>query len=178
MPPRRYNPDTRRDELLERINLDIPGAVAQALREDLGGTVDANNDITAKLLPENSRSHATVITRENGVFCGKRWVEEVFIQLAGDDVTIIWHAGVSQYQGRERCNDFSIGIELEGTDTLAYTDAQYQQLAAVTRALIDRYPDIANNMTGHCDIAPDRKTDPGPAFDWARFRALVSKETT
>ena len=91
MPPRRYNPDTRRDELLERINLDIPGAVAQALREDLGGTVDANNDITAKLLPENSRSHATVITRENGVFCGKRWVEEVFIQLAGDDVTIIWH---------------------------------------------------------------------------------------
>ncbi len=63
MPPRRYNPDTRRDELLERINLDIPGAVAQALREDLGGTVDANNDITAKLLPENSRSHATVITR-------------------------------------------------------------------------------------------------------------------
>ena len=91
MPPRRYNPDTRRDELLERINLDIPGAVAQALREDLGGTVDANNDITAKLLPENSRSHATVITREDGVFCGKRWVEEVFIQLAGDDVTIIWH---------------------------------------------------------------------------------------
>ena len=87
MPPRRYNPDTRRDELLERINLDIPGAVAQALREDLGGTVDANNDITAKLLPENSRSHATVITRENGVFCGKRWVEEVFIQLAGDDGT-------------------------------------------------------------------------------------------
>lgn len=68
MPPRRYNPDTRRDKLLERINLDIPGAVAQALREDLGGTVDANNDITAKLLPENSRSHATVITRENGVF--------------------------------------------------------------------------------------------------------------
>ncbi|MFP1463722.1 N-acetylmuramoyl-L-alanine amidase [Escherichia coli] len=55
-----------------------------------------------------------------------------------------------------------MGIELEGTDTLAYTDAQYQQLAAVTRALIDCYPDIS----GHCDIAPDRKTDPGPAFDW------------
>lgn len=68
MPPRRYNPDTRRDELLERINLDIPGAVAQALREDLGGTVDANNDITAKLLPENSRSHATVITARMAYF--------------------------------------------------------------------------------------------------------------
>lgn len=79
-------------------------------------------------------------------------------------------------RGRERCNDFSIGIELEGTDTLAYTDAQYLQLAAVTRALITLYPLIANNMTGHCDIAPERKTDPGQAFDWARFRALVNKE--
>ncbi|HCJ7750202.1 TPA: N-acetylmuramoyl-L-alanine amidase, partial [Citrobacter freundii] len=68
----------------------------------------------------------------------------------------------------------SIGIELEGTDTLAYTDAQYQQLAAVTNALITRYPAIANNMTGHCNIAPERKTDPGPSFDWARFRALVT----
>ncbi|EHJ84579.1 N-acetylmuramoyl-L-alanine amidase AmpD [Salmonella enterica subsp. enterica serovar Baildon str. R6-199] len=96
-----------------------------------------------------------------------------------------WHAGVSNYQGRERCNDFSIGIELEGTDTLAYTDAQYQQLAAVTRTLIACYPaialslairrsPIADNMTGHCNIAPDRKTDPGPAFDWPRFRALVA----
>ena len=91
MPPRRYNPDYRRDALLERINLDIPTAVAQALREDLGGEVDANNDITAQLLPEDMRSHATVITREDGVFCGKRWVEEVFIQLAGDDVNITWH---------------------------------------------------------------------------------------
>ncbi len=81
---------------------------------------------------------------------------------------------MSNYQGRERCNDFSIGIELEGTDTLAYTDVQYQQLATVTNALITRYPAIANNMTGHCNIAPERKTDPGPSFDWARFRALVT----
>ncbi|MFY1005087.1 N-acetylmuramoyl-L-alanine amidase, partial [Escherichia coli] len=75
-----------------------------------------------------------------------------------------WHAGVSQYQGRERCNDFSIGIELEGTDTLPYTDVQYQQLAAVTRTLISLYPAIAHNVTGHSDIAPQSKTDPGPAF--------------
>ena len=91
MPPRRYNPDYRRDALLERINLDTPAAVAQALCEDLGGEVDANNDITAQLLPAEMRSHATVITREDGVFCGKRWVEEVFIQLAGDDVSVTWH---------------------------------------------------------------------------------------
>lgn len=90
MPPRRYNPDRRRDELLERINLDIPEAVAQALREDLGGDVDPNNDITAQLLDPGHRSHAVVITREDGVFCGKRWVEEVFTQLGGD-VKVEWH---------------------------------------------------------------------------------------
>lgn len=84
-----------------------------------------------------------------------------------------WHAGVSLYQGRERCNDFSIGIELEGTDTLPYADEQYQQLAAITDVLVHVYPAIADHMTGHCDIAPERKTDPGPAFDWSRFRYLV-----
>ncbi len=93
-----------------------------------------------------------------------------------------WHAGVSCYQGRERCNDFSIGIELEGTDTLAYTDAQYRQLAAVTDLLIALYPAIAENIAGHSDIAPVRKTDPGPAFDWIKYRALLSapseKETS
>lgn len=85
-----------------------------------------------------------------------------------------WHAGVSMYQGRERCNDFSIGIELEGTDTTPYTDSQYQQLVAVTQTLIGLYPAIAGNITGHSDIAPARKTDPGPAFDWPRFRAMLT----
>lgn len=84
-----------------------------------------------------------------------------------------WHAGISLYQGRERCNDFSIGIELEGTDTQSYTDEQYHQLAALTRLLIQQYPSIAENMTGHSDIAPGRKTDPGPSFDWHRFRQSV-----
>lgn len=81
-----------------------------------------------------------------------------------------WHAGVSIYQGREACNDFSIGIELEGTDTLPYTDEQYQTLQAVTQLLISHYPQMAEHITGHSDIAPVRKTDPGPAFDWMRFR--------
>ncbi|KLP65350.1 1,6-anhydro-N-acetylmuramyl-L-alanine amidase AmpD [Enterobacter hormaechei] len=84
------------------------------------------------------------------------------------------HAGVSMYQGRERCNDFSIGIELEGTDTTPYTDAQYEKLVAVTQTLIGRYPAIADNITGHSDIAPERKTDPGPAFDWSRFHAMLT----
>lgn len=78
-----------------------------------------------------------------------------------------WHAGISSHQDREQCNDFSIGIELEGTDTVAYTDAQYEALAALTACLQARYPLTA--VRGHCDIAPARKTDPGPSFDWGRY---------
>lgn len=85
-----------------------------------------------------------------------------------------WHAGSSVYQGRENCNDFSIGIELEGTDEVPYTDAQYEQLAALVQALLAAYPTLSpERLTGHSDIAPGRKTDPGPAFDWARLRALL-----
>jgi len=81
-----------------------------------------------------------------------------------------WHAGKSCFQGREACNDFSIGIELEGTDDSPYTDAQYESLVAVTHALLATYPQLtAERITGHADIAPGRKTDPGPAFEWGRF---------
>lgn len=81
-----------------------------------------------------------------------------------------WHAGVSCFKGRERCNDFSIGIEFEGTDEDPYTDAQYREAAEVIAVLMQRYPDIARErIVGHCDIAPGRKTDPGPAFDWAQL---------
>lgn len=85
-----------------------------------------------------------------------------------------WHAGVSQWQGRERCNDFSIGIELEGCDTQPFTDTQYARLARVTQALLAAYPGLSReSITGHSDIAPGRKTDPGPCFDWARYRAAL-----
>ncbi|WP_411705685.1 1,6-anhydro-N-acetylmuramyl-L-alanine amidase AmpD [Edaphovirga cremea] len=81
-----------------------------------------------------------------------------------------WHAGVSQWKGRERCNDFSIGIELEGTDILPFTDVQYRSLIDISELLIGYYPITLENITGHSDIAPGRKTDPGPAFDWPRYR--------
>ena len=85
-----------------------------------------------------------------------------------------WHAGLSKYQDRERCNDFSIGIELEGFDTLDYTDSQYLRLADVVRVLLASYPRLSRQrIAGHSDIAPGRKTDPGPLFDWERFLALV-----
>ncbi len=81
-----------------------------------------------------------------------------------------WHAGVSRYGERENCNDFSVGIELEGTDTTPYTDEQYRRLVELTRALFGQYPALnAKRIVGHCDIAPVRKTDPGESFDWARY---------
>ncbi|RNL59022.1 1,6-anhydro-N-acetylmuramyl-L-alanine amidase AmpD [Zhongshania marina] len=82
-----------------------------------------------------------------------------------------WHAGVSQFDGRENCNDFSIGIELEGSDDCAYSEAQYRELLAVTESLQSYYPAITTaRIVGHCDIAPDRKTDPGAAFDWTYYK--------
>jgi AmpD protein len=88
-----------------------------------------------------------------------------------------WHAGVSSFAGRENCNDFSIGIELEGTDELPFEDAQYQALEALTRELLRAYPQMSGErICGHSDIAPGRKTDPGPCFDWARLRAALEGE--
>ncbi|ASK34835.1 N-acetylmuramoyl-L-alanine amidase [Alcanivorax sp. N3-2A] len=81
-----------------------------------------------------------------------------------------WHAGVSHWNGRDNCNDFSIGIELEGTDTLAYDARQYRALNLLLETLMAAYPKLSRHtVTGHQQIAPGRKTDPGPAFDWSRL---------
>lgn len=86
-----------------------------------------------------------------------------------------WHAGHSCFQGRESCNDFSVGIELEGTDDSRFTDAQYDVLAAITGVLIKEYPAISvDRIVGHSDIAPGRKTDPGRLFDWPKYRGAVA----
>jgi AmpD protein len=85
-----------------------------------------------------------------------------------------WHAGQSSYMGRPACNDFSIGIELEGVDEIAYSTEQYDALAEAVAALCDAYPRLSpDRLVGHSDIAPGRKTDPGPAFDWARANARI-----
>ena len=87
-----------------------------------------------------------------------------------------WHAGKSRYRGREACNDFSVGVELEGTDTLPYEPAQYAALAEVVAALCAAYRRLSpDRVVGHSDIAPGRKTDPGPAFDWPRARRLITE---
>ncbi|HEX4885504.1 MAG TPA: 1,6-anhydro-N-acetylmuramyl-L-alanine amidase AmpD [Casimicrobiaceae bacterium] len=102
-----------------------------------------------------------------------------FVDRAGSVVQFVpcalraWHAGASSWRGRERCNDFSVGIELEGTDTRPYTARQYNRLARLVCTLRQRYP-IAH-VAGHSDVAPGRKTDPGPAFEWRRLGELLGE---
>lgn len=85
-----------------------------------------------------------------------------------------WHAGLSEYCGRSNCNDFSIGIELEGVDDVPYTDVQYEQLSLLITLLLKEYPRLCKEaIVGHSEIAPGRKTDPGPAFDWRRFSQSI-----
>jgi len=107
---------------------------------------------------------------------GVRVSAHVFISRRGRVTQFVpfdrraWHAGVSRWRGRARCNDFSVGIELEGTDTLAYTHSQYAALQRVVQALLAHYPDLGRDtVVGHSEIAPGRKTDPGPLFDWKRL---------
>ncbi len=111
---------------------------------------------------EGLRVSAHFLVRRDGsviqfVPCGKR----------------AWHAGVSSWRGRERCNDFSVGIELEGCDELPFEAAQYESLARLLDALARRYP--LGDVAGHADIAPGRKTDPGPHFEWSRLSALLAE---
>jgi len=112
---------------------------------------------------------------------GLRVSAHVLIRREGEVIQYVpfdkraWHAGVSNFQGQNHCNDFSIGIELEGEDTVPYEPVQYQQLAHLTRVLMQFYPAITQKrIVGHSEVAPGRKTDPGPAFNWKLFFTLLS----
>ncbi|MEW5757794.1 MAG: 1,6-anhydro-N-acetylmuramyl-L-alanine amidase AmpD [Pseudomonadota bacterium] len=115
--------------------------------------------------------------------CGLRVSAHALIRRDGQIIQYVpfhkraWHAGVSCFEDRTACNDFSIGIELEGTDTAPYSEVQYARLIELTAALMRAYPGInPQRITGHEHIAPGRKTDPGPAFDWARYLGAIKSE--
>ncbi|KAF0856871.1 carboxylating nicotinate-nucleotide diphosphorylase [Pantoea dispersa] len=157
MVSRRYNPEHRRQELLKRIQLDIPETVARALQEDLGGDVDADRDITAQLLPQAAQAEARVITREAGVFCGKRWVEEVFTQL-GNNVSITWHVEDGQPLVADQ-----LLFELRGPARLLLTAERtalnfVQTLSGVATA-VNRY--VALLSGSNTQLLDTRKTLPG-----------------
>ncbi|WP_337023072.1 MULTISPECIES: carboxylating nicotinate-nucleotide diphosphorylase [unclassified Pantoea] len=157
MASRRYDPDHRRQELIKRIEQDIPEAVARALREDLGGEVDADRDITALLLPEDKQAEAQIITREAGVFCGKRWVQEVFIQL-GNKVTIVWHVEEGQNVAADQ-----LLFELKGPARLLLTAERtalnFVQTLSGVATEVSRYVDLLYGS--ETQLLDTRKTLPG-----------------
>ncbi|MDF7681708.1 carboxylating nicotinate-nucleotide diphosphorylase [Enterobacteriaceae bacterium ESL0689] len=158
MSSRRYNPDRHRDMLLDRINQDITAAVTQSLREDLGGEINASNDISAQLFPKEAHSHAVAISHETGVFCGQRWVEEIFIQLAGDSVNIVWYVEDGDLiQANQRL------FELNGPSRLLLTSERtvlnFVQILSGVSSEVRRYVDLlAGTKTQLLDT---RKTLPG-----------------
>ena len=132
-----------------------------------------NGNIEALFLNQlNSAAHSSCATLDN-----LKVSAHLVIYRSGQVVQFVpfhkraWHAGVSYFQGKNNCNDFSIGIELEGTDDTSYLPVQYRQLIAITQCLCELYPKITKNtIVGHSDIAPGRKTDPGLLFDWEKYK--------
>lgn len=137
----------------------------------------ANNNVEAFFCGDLNLELHPIFAELDGV----RVSSHLYIRRDGTLVQFVslfdraWHAGVSCFQGREKCNDFSIGIELQGTDTLPYTQMQYQSLVSVTKQIQSYFPNIdVDNIVGHQDIAPGRKTDPGPSFDWKFYKKQLS----
>lgn len=157
MSTRRYDPDSRRQALIERIEIDIPEAVARALQEDLGGDIDSERDITAQLLPADTQAHAQVITREAGVFCGKRWVEEVFNQL-GSHVSLTWHIEDGQAVVPDQ-----LLFEIEGSARLLLTAERtalnFVQTLSGVASEVSRYVKLLEGS--QTQLLDTRKTLPG-----------------
>lgn len=171
--PASYRPSPHCDERPPETSIDmivvhgisLPPAQfgGSAIEEFFCGTLDFNKDPYYTGLVNLKVSAHLVINRQGEI------TQFVPFQKRA------WHAGLSQFQGRSQCNDFSIGIELEGTDTIPYEKAQYAQLAKVIDLLIHTYPMIQRHrIVGHSDIAPARKTDPGPVFDWSYLDCLLT----
>ncbi|KOA70811.1 MAG: carboxylating nicotinate-nucleotide diphosphorylase [Pantoea agglomerans] len=157
MSSRGYDPDSRRQALIKRIESDIPDSVALALKEDLGGKIDADRDITAQLLPADTQADAQVITREAGVFCGKRWVEEVFIQL-GSHATLIWHV-----EDGDQIEADQLLFEIEGPARLLLTAERtalnFVQTLSGVATEVSRY--VALLAGSQTQLLDTRKTLPG-----------------
>lgn len=157
MSSRGYDPDSRCQALIKRIESDIPDSVALALKEDLGGEIDADRDITAQLLPADTQANAQVITREAGVFCGKRWVEEVFIQL-GSHATLIWHV-----EDGDQIEADQLLFEIEGLARLLLTAERtalnFVQTLSGVATEVSRY--VALLAGSQTQLLDTRKTLPG-----------------
>jgi len=168
--------------MIAAVKIDAATGLLAGARQVLSPHFDAR---PAGVLPELLVVPGTLPGEAHPYFreiAGQRVSAHALIRRDGQIVQYVpfgeraWHAGQSAYRGRSACNDFSIGVELEGTDDTPYTDAQYEALAALGAALLAAYPSLsAQAIAGHNDVAPGRKTDPGPSFNWARFRQLLDQ---
>ena len=136
----------------------------------------AGSETDSDSMGSKPAARANLVTKSAGLGCDVTVSAHLLVRRDGSLIQFVpfyrraWHAGESCFRGQGRCNDYSIGIELEGVDDVAYDKEQYETLIAVTKALTHAYPDIsARTIAAHSDIAPGRKTDPGPAFDWFRL---------
>jgi AmpD protein len=160
-------PDPSDISLLVIHNISLPPATFNTpyIDDFFGGRLDCSaHPYFARLAGVRVSAHC-VIYRD-----GRIWQYVPFDKRA-------WHAGLSLFDGRDKCNDFSIGIELEGADDVPFTEAQYQALSRLCHWLLRQYPALApERILGHSDIASGRKTDPGPAFDWSYFQQLLAQQ--
>lgn len=164
-----YVPSPNQDERPDPMRIDTLIIHAISLPPDCFGGCHVEELFTNCLDPEQHDYFAEIQgLRVSAHFLIKR--EGHLLQFVPTTMRA-WHAGESCFQGCEKVNDFSIGIELEGCDTIAFEDAQYDRLAAVTQSVREAYPAITlDRIVGHSDISPGRKTDPGPSFDWQSYR--------
>jgi AmpD protein len=136
------------------------------------GSSDITDFFLGKLQVDKDPFFKQIETLKVSAHCLVRRDGHIIQYVSFDDRA--WHAGVSTFEQRENCNDFSIGIEMEGADHIPYSSEQYAALAKLTETICSRYSNITSErIVGHSDIAPQRKTDPGPAFDWSRYLALL-----
>ncbi len=168
-----YIPSPHCDQRPENMPIDMLVIHNISLPPGQFGSDDVKNFFCGTLDSTHHPYFATIATL--------RVSAHLFIRRTGDIIQFVpfqkraWHAGQSYFQGRERCNDFSIGIELEGTDDLPYEKIQYEKLASIIPVLLQTYPEMKReHIVGHSDIAPGRKTDPGPVFDWNYLDCLLA----
>ncbi|MGB5708759.1 MAG: 1,6-anhydro-N-acetylmuramyl-L-alanine amidase AmpD [Arenicellales bacterium] len=164
-----YVPSPNQDERPDPMHIDTLIIHAISLPPDCFGGCHVEELFTNCLNPDQHDYFAEIQDlRVSAHFLIKR--EGQLLQFVPTTMRA-WHAGESCFQGCEKVNDFSIGIELEGCDTVAFEEAQYARLAAVTQSIREAYPAITlNRIVGHSDVSPGRKTDPGPSFDWPSYR--------
>lgn len=171
--PVRYEPSPYCDERPDNITIDMIVIHCISLPPGEYGAGDIEKFFCGKLDSSKHPYFATIadLKVSSHLLIDRTGMVTQFVPF----VKRAWHAGVSQFKGRERCNDFSIGIELEGTDHSPYEKIQYQQLAKVINVLRQFYPEILKRrIVGHSDIAPGRKTDPGKYFEWSYLDCLLA----